>query len=202
MTDDARCLIRGFGGKYIADDFNDVFVIGLAGLRGSGKSAVAAALCEELSGEGVDVMQVSFARRIKEVVNTLVGTDQWEKGDVLYGSGDWDVRQFLMQFGTEFVRDNLGEHFWIDVVAQQVLERQPSVVVIDDMRFPNEYAFVRVLGMGVLIEREGTASHAGVHRSEMPDALGIADVIANNADISDAVRAVRDVVARHPRCCF
>ena len=195
-------LVRGFGGQYDAADFGDVFVLGFAGLRGSGKSAVADALSGELLDEGIDVARFSFARRIKELVNVLVGSSEWEKEDLLYGGSDWDVRQFLMRFGTEFVRDNLGENFWVDIVAQQVLERKPGVAIIDDMRFSNEYAFVSALGMGVLIEREGTGQHSGVHRSEMPDTLGVSDVVSNNATIADAVQSVRSVVSKHPRCPF
>ena len=195
-------LVRGFGGQYDPADFGGVFVVGLAGLRGSGKSTVAALLCEELSAEGFDTMQVSFAGRIKDVVSTLVGSSQWEKDDLLYGNSDWDVRQFLMQFGTEFVRDNIGENFWVDVVAQHIFERKPSVVVIDDMRFPNEYIFIRALGVGVLIEREGVGSYSGIHRSETPDALGISDVVSNNSSVSDAVRVVRDIAGGHQRCPF
>ena len=203
MTDDVRCFVREFGGKYTAADFGGVFVIGFAGLRGSGKSTVAQAFCEELCSEGVAVTQMAFADRLKDVVTVLVGSDQWEKEDVLYGGSDWDVREFLMRFATEFVRDTLGEDFWVDVVAQRVLECGSPVVVIDDMRFPNEYAFVRALGIGVLIER-GVASkeYEGVHRSEMPDALGITGVVLNDGSVSDAVHGVRKIVSRHPRCCF
>ena len=203
MVEDKRVLVRGFGGQYGTADFGDVFVVGFAGLRGSGKSAVAGVLCEELRGEGVDVLRISFAGRLKDVVAALVGSRVWEKEDVLYGGGDWDVREFLMRFATEFVRDNLGEHFWVDVVAQRVLDRKPSVVVIDDMRFPNEYAFVQELGVGVLIERAVAGKeYEGVHRSEMPGVLGIPDVVSNDGSVSDTVRRVRAVVSRHSRCCF
>ena len=195
-------LVRGFGDQYDPADFGNVFVVGLAGLRGSGKSTVAALLCEELLGEGFDAVQISFAGRINDMVNTLVGSSQWEKDDLLYGDSDWDVRQFLMQFGTEFVRDNLGKNFWVDVVAQQIFEQESSVVVIDDMRFLNEYIFIQALGVGVLIERDGVGSYFGIHRSEMPDTLGISDVVSNNSSVSDAVRAVRDIVRRNQRCPF
>lgn len=195
-------LVRAFDERYDAADFNGMFVVGLAGLRGSGKSTIAVALCEELSSEGVNAARFSFAGRVKEVASALIGSSQWEKDDLLYSGNNWDMRQFLMQFGTEFVRDNLGENFWVDIIAQQILEQKPSVAVIDDMRFPNEYVFVRALGAGVLVEREGSGLHSGTHRSEMPDALGISAVVSNNADVSDAVRSVRAVVSGHPQCPF
>lgn len=198
----SSCLVRGFDGCYNASRFGDVFVVAFAGLRGSGKSTVADALSKELSDVGIDVARFSFASQIKEVVNVLVGTSTWDKEDVLYSSSDWDVRQFLMRFGTEFVRDGLGEDFWVDGVAHQILERNPSIAIIDDMRFSNEYAFVRALGVGVLIERTGTESHAGIHRSEMPDALGVSDIVSNDADISDAVVSVRSLLSQHSRCPF
>lgn len=196
------CLVRCFDGRYDLSCFGDVFVVGFAGLRGSGKSTIAEALHEALSVEGVAVARFSFARRIKEMVHVLVGTSEWDKEDILYGGSDWDVRQFLMRFGTEFVRDGLGEDFWVDVVAQQILERKPSVAIIDDMRFPNEYAFVRALGVGVLIKRDGTESHSGIHRSEMPDTLGVSDMVSNDTDISTAVASVRSILSQHPRCPF
>ena len=203
MVEHKRILVREFGGQYGVADFGEVFVVGFAGLRGSGKSTVADVLCEELRGEGVDVLRISFADRLKEVVAALAGSTVWEKEDVLYGGGSWDVREFLMKFATEFVRDNLGEHFWVDVLAQRVLERQPSVVVIDDVRFPNEYVFVKRFGVGVLLERVVAGKeYEGMHRSEMPGALGIPDVVSNDDSVSDTVRQVREIISKHPRCSF
>ena len=203
MVTDKRALVRSFGGHYDVADFGDVFVVGFAGLRGSGKSTIAEVFCEELRGAGVAVMRIAFADRVKDVATALVGSDQWGKEDLLYGGSDWDMRELLMRFGTEFVRDALGEYFWIDVVAQQVLEQGSSVVVIDDVRFLNEYVFVRTLGIGVLIERSVVSKeYNGIHRSEMPDALGIPDVVSNDGSVSDAVRKVREIVSGHPRCCF
>ena len=96
--------------------------------------------------------------------------------------------------------DNLSEHFWVDVVAQQVLEQKPSVVVIDDMRFPSEYAFVKTLGIGILVKRDYRGTNRTIkHRSEMPEKMKIPNSITNNGSVADAVRKVKNIIAKHPR---
>ena len=61
---------------------------------------------------------------------------------------------------------------------------------------------MRALGVGVLIERTGTEFHAGIHRSEMPNILGISDVVSNDADVSNTVASVRSLLSQHSRCPF
>jgi hypothetical protein len=58
------------------------------------------------------------------------------------GSKGEKGRQFLQEFGTEYIRNEINEDFWVDEVIKQIeiLSRYYDRFVITDTRFPNEIA--------------------------------------------------------------
>jgi hypothetical protein len=46
----------------------------------------------------------------------------------------------LQRVGLE-MRERRGPNVWVDLVREQILEEQPEVALLADMRFPNEAAF-------------------------------------------------------------
>jgi hypothetical protein len=109
--------------------------------------------------------------------------------------GDIDLevsgREFLQRFGTEAGRETFWDSFWIDLVLpenQQDLHVQYDgydVVVVTDVRFPNEAERIKQLGGEVWeIIRPGLS--AGAHASEHPLPRDLVDVtIVNNGTILD-----------------
>ena len=204
----SEALIRSWNGDYTGKEFDGVFILGLAGLRGSGKTAVADAV---VKSERVKVSRpvgrrMSFARHLKDVLRTLADSkEDVEKDACLYEESAFTGRDFLTLFGAEFVRDRIGENFWVDVLTKRILDLsrfynlRATLVVIDDVRYPNEYALVKALGVCVLLERDGTESARGAHSSEEPEKLGVPDVVQNNGSIDDTVSQVLAVVKKHPR---
>jgi hypothetical protein len=54
-----------------------------------------------------------------------------------------DVRSFLQRFGTEVIRDCFGKDAWVDLVARRAEREGPSALVLSDVRFRNEYAWIQ-----------------------------------------------------------
>lgn len=78
-------------------------------------------------------------------------------------------RFFMQRLGTEFGRNIIGDDLWLRAFRHQVDTLPADVpVVVDDARFPNEFALVRQLGgIVVYIDRDGCQT--GEHASEQFD---------------------------------
>ena len=182
-----EALMPSWHGVYPKEMFENAFVIGLAGLAGSGKTTIAEQIMNELKQDSpsIAILSLSFSNRLKEVLATLIGEDmdfeaQEAKTTPLYAGGDWTARDFLLAFGTEFVRDQIGADFWVDVIAKKLTQlERPTIVLIDSLRYPNELKLIRALGTAVLIKRAGI-DQVIKHRSEEPDKLAIKLVIKND----------------------
>ncbi len=107
-----------------------------------------------------------------------------------------EVRRLLQTTGVG-VRDHLGSEAWVDAVESTVaLSDRP--VVITDVRFPNEAAFVQWRADGYLarVVRDTGDAAAGAHSSETAmDAHPVDVTIDNNGTIDDLCEAA-DALAR------
>lgn len=116
-------------------------IIGLLGPAGSGKSTIA----EHLVGK-YGAVRRAFATPLKQIVQRAFDLTD----DQLYGSQEEKERidprynvsaRWLMQrIGTEGFRSVLGRDFWWSYCLKQIFDEGHDVVVIDDVRFPNEAA--------------------------------------------------------------
>lgn len=194
---------------YEGKEFEGIFIIGLAGLMGSGKTTIAKEI-KRMLWRKYNCLQISFADRLKKVLSVLVGTEEWEKTERIYPDGPMTTREFLQWFGTECVQYNIGRKFWVDAVMQDILrtryqmdqsEKEPYIVIIDDLRFPHEKECIDALGIAILIKREKTDQQKirGRHSSEMPERLGITNIIENNGSIADITEQIIAMVKQHPR---
>lgn len=133
---------------------------------GSGKSTIAAHLCDHYG-----FRQIAFATPLKAMASTLLeklDMDHDEIEDRIYGDRKEEVipvlnitsRQLQQQLGTEFGRKLIRDSIWVDITmaaVARVLTAGRSVI-IDDMRFPNEYQAV-------------IAAAGDVHRVVRPSAV-------------------------------
>ncbi len=77
-----------------------------------------------------------------------------------------NMRQYLQLYGTEAHRDIFGDDFWIDMALPKNLDHSNKILVVTDMRFPNEIERVRELGgITVKVVRDARTLH-GNHPSE------------------------------------
>ena len=134
-------------------------IIGLVGYIGAGKGTVRDILVRNHGYHGF-----AFADALKDAVATIF---TWPRG-LLEGDSNasrafrervdvwWSnklgyevtPRLILQKMGTEACRQNISDNIWISALEKRI--QGYDDVVITDVRFPNEIAFVRSVG-GVIV---------------------------------------------------
>lgn len=133
-------------------------VLGLAGRKGSGKTAVANLLVQEYGA-----VKSSFAEPLKQMLRTM-GLTQ----DQLWGNSkeipDFEIlhgktpRHAMQTLGTEWGRVHISPDLWAKLWAKMALVDQPTLTVVEDVRFSNEVAAIRSVGGLVLGIQRGKPS--------------------------------------------
>lgn len=150
-------------------------VIGIAGRAGAGKDTAADFITERLPL----YEKASFADPLKAMLETGLGLNAAQ----LYGGDKGDIdaryectpRHIMQTLGTEWGRELIHPDVWVRAMAERVKGRR---VVIADVRFPNEAAFVRERGL--LIHVVGRGGIDGGHVSEVPVTPIPADITIRN----------------------
>ena len=178
-------------------------IIGLAGYARVGKDTVADLLIEETNGviEKVgfaDVLKLSAARalgvlRSPDDVGTAA-VKNWadhlktrltiqivdDEGNLHH---EISGRHFLQRYGTEAHRDIFGDDFWVD--ALELHRPGTDILLITDVRFPNEAAAIREAGGEVWrVVRDIPAVEGHVTERSLPGDL-IDREIENYGSIDD-----------------
>jgi hypothetical protein len=176
-------------------------IIALVGNAGAGKSTVAEYLVKV---HGYQV--VKFAGPLKTMLRAIGLTDDEIEGakkeqpsGMLCGK---TPRHAMVTLGTEWGRDLIGDDFWAGLWRDQVagVLWHGGRVVVDDCRFPNEYASVQAMsGIAWHITRpDHSGSSIPTHRSEgalathydtMRELVNDGDVCALHLKVFDALRA-------------
>lgn len=79
-------------------------------------------------------------------------------------TGSMSVREVLQYYGTNIFRQQDPE-IWIRILKNTLLEKQPDVAIVADMRFPNEVAGIQELG-GKTVYLTRAVPPLSVHESE------------------------------------
>ena len=166
-------------------------IIGLSGLKGSGKTTAAKFLVED------GFVKMSFAEPIKRMLacirlshKDLYGNRKEESNIMLDGK---TPRYAMQTLGTEWGRDLISPNIWINVVKHDILRSHAGDdIVIDDCRFPNEVGMILGLrGSIVYIEREGKAED---HASEREvKSLYRSITVENKSSLEDLQEAIMAV---------
>ncbi len=174
-------------------------LIGLTGYAGAGKDLVAALL----SMRGYTRM--AFADAVREEAVTLIGQEAPAELDEdlrkMLSSGALSrldfyskptlpsVRRILQQYGSEYRRAQ-DPRYWVNIVEEKV-KTTTSPIVISDVRFPNESAWVRMAG-GVTwrVLRPGLKSDGHVSESVL-ESIREDKVIGNDGDLQHLAANVR-----------
>lgn len=191
-------------------------LIGLSGNLRSGKDATFLAIQELYP----DAERVSFAEKIKDSAAQSLGISR-ELMDVLknhenihigiVGStvgmlptdqaseiAKWSItmREYLQLYGTEGHREIFGDNFWVDQALPADTEHTDRLLVVTDMRFPNEIERVRELGgVCVKVERYSNSNHSN-HSSEQNLDNLIDIVLDNTGDLDDLKNEVEDLMEK------
>jgi hypothetical protein len=176
----------------------------------SGKSTVADMLVRDHG-----YVRLKFAGPLKDMARSLlkplVGEDleRYIEGDlknaVIPGlAGDLTARRIMQTLGTEWGR-SLDENLWVDLAMAEAnaLRAKGIPVVIDDMRFQNEYeAVIRDGGYHIEVRREAAidayyAAAAVPHVSEGALATFPFDAIIYNDDGLEYLRGAVNALAQN-----
>lgn len=167
-------------------------IIGVAGRAGAGKDTFADAIVEYHCD--ISALKMSFAEPLKRAVMAVHGL-AW--GDVFTEAGKkaalpnypgMTVRSALQDLGM-WARDWYGPDHWVRLLLHNVERAGVTLVVVPDVRFPNEAEAIRAAGgMVVRIDRPGSilAGTEAAHPSEagIPDEL-VDEVFLNDGSRSD-----------------
>lgn len=188
----------------------EVEVIGISGKLGTGKNFITEKVLMKML-EPTPTMTISLADQIK--VNGIVqhGLDRYK----CFVEKDEHTRKVMQRVGTEEGRDVYGPDIWIRYVMEWMIihaSRGVKRFLIPDVRFHNEFDFVKELG-GIMIrinapkrnrialEREaakgsGTPESIGSHRSEtdLDNGREFDYVIENDIDSTNVFIQVRNMV--------
>lgn len=199
-----KCLKSVFQEKYILEgevgppnvgsvDSCKALIIGFGGHMGHGKST-AAEFAEAILSENqhLPVVRMAFAAEVKRIATECFGWD---------GKKDARGRRLLQVIGTEAGRD-YNPNIWVehfDEIINSYVE--PCIVLIDDVRFPNECDYINERGMTYRVFRREAAfqvnpgAQAGVHRSEAE--MGNCDwtgQINNEGDLDSFKRIIEETL--------
>jgi hypothetical protein len=158
-------------------------LIGIAGRLGSGKTLAADTLCVNHN-----FVKVKFAKPIKDMMRTLGLDDRHIEGhlkeepcDLLDGETPrWAMQSLGTDWGRSLISENLWLNRWRKIVEENL--NLNNNVVVDDMRFPNEYEMVKTLS-GQVIVLTRNAEKEGGHSSEGLDLTSLnSDLVLDNQD--------------------
>jgi len=139
-------------------------IIGLCGFADSGKGTVG-----DFLESRYEFKQISFASTLKDTVSIMFG---WSR-DLLEGQNSesrvWREREdpywtkkfgykvtprnMLQKMGTEVIRNNLHDSFWLYSLEHKIEPKQNYVIT--DIRFPNEIDFLKSMNGYLVRVRRG-----------------------------------------------
>jgi rRNA maturation protein Nop10 len=145
---------REYGGEY------DVMRTGFASaLRTEVKAAI----------DQMDGQDLTLADRVKELC-LLCGTD-YDPDAPFSPDYPYGKQRALLQWWGGWRREQ-DPFYWINALELSIIERKPQIVLIDDMRYPNELFWAHSLGGTVVrVQREGYKAPAGTSRHASETAL-------------------------------
>lgn len=160
-------------------------LIGFTGPIGSGKDTLARALQLHPSLPAVRILK--FADPLYDMATAIDPTfspdmSHAQKDDWLLGREELGTRRnFLEKLGTEFGRQLIHKDLWLEVLMTRALAALSlsNVVLVTDVRFPNEAAAIREAG-GYIVHLRPDWPSAGLpskHLSAQPLPVEQSDIV-------------------------
>jgi hypothetical protein len=112
-------------------------VLFISGQQGSGKTTVASYVAQRAHAMHYSPHQMKFADPLYDMHDSIM--------DILRSYGHMPApsvnRDLLQQIGTDWGRNTQGLDFWVNILKSRIdlmLTDVKNIVIIDDVRFPNE----------------------------------------------------------------
>lgn len=152
-------------------------VIGIGGLKRSGKSTLADYITMACAMRGWQVQEVSWAQPIKEMLqevfryevpySTFIHDDRKQDKVEVAPGVYMTVREMLQKVGTECFRDVIHKDFWVARGMAKIKSASADIVIVPDVRFPNELiALGDVPCTTIYIDRPKFTRELDLHASE------------------------------------
>ena len=159
-------------------------IIGLVGRRGSGKTTVAARLCNSHG-----YVRMAFAEPLKDMLRAIglddvyLGSLKEQPCTLLRGA---TPRHAMQTLGTEWGRRLIHPDLWVALWRAKLLQSKEEFIVADDVRFANEAVIVRLMGGALWHVERGAPAAVDGHVSET-ELAGIAcdACLANDGTIAE-----------------
>lgn len=188
-------------------------IVGISGFRGAGKDTLANILAKMLPGS----IRTSMASPLKDMVSIMF---DWDRETIegstpssrvermkpdprwnhLAGHGIFQHDQAitpvlaLQRVGTELVRNHVDQDFWLSLMKIRAKSSGAKVIIISDIRFPNE---LQACDITVRVVRPSLQypDMASMHISETAHLNHSFDTtVVNDGSIQDLESKVRDLV--------
>jgi len=179
-------------------------LLGLMGLKGSGKDTLAAelvrshgftrlAFADALKAVALDTDPFVFAEGKYVALGRIVGERGWD-----HAKQYADVRLYLQNLGMA-LRANVDREIWLNLVFTQIMAQRSAgnAVVITDVRMLNEVSMIKSLdGWLCRVDREGVADD-DPHVSENEwKTVRPNLVFTNDYGLAGVIKAAGDIAGR------
>jgi hypothetical protein len=132
-------------------------IIAFTGKKGHGKSTSTNKAREVLEGQGLTVKRINFKDSLVTVINSKCKgvLEDLSKHynmsiDDLFENKPPIMRRLMQFIGTDVYRE-MNNGFWVDSWASKLdpYKRSDVVIIVDDVRFQNEFDMVKSMGGSV-----------------------------------------------------
>lgn len=181
-----RCTGRGLDASRFKSLKSNTLVVGMCGNMGTGKDS---ALNFLMKFPELKCVKFAFADPIREIGKIFGFTmEQMTRRDLKEALDDfWNVspRWFMQRVGTEMFRKQWRDDVWIALAHKRICDlilKNPRVIFISDVRFPNEAEFIHSIGgLVVRVQRDGfSKTGENLHDSEKFINSVCADLVIRN----------------------
>lgn len=173
-------------------------LIGLAGAKGAGKDTVG-----EIIGHTNGFARIALADPLRAGLQSMFGLEieVFEDRGLKELPIDWlstSPRRLMQTLGTEWGRNHIAHDVWLRVAARRIEKEEAPGVVVTDVRFEDEAAWVRSMGGVVWHIQRPSLIQCDAHVSEAGVLIRDGDaVITNSGSIVDLASTVVSMLYRY-----
>jgi GTPase SAR1 family protein len=156
-------------------------IIALTGPKGVGKTSFCNALLLNPSIEQPSEV-LSFAGPLKDMAKAILPPEAFThegKENPDLGLCGVKPRVIMQTIGTDWGRKMIHQDIWVDAMRKRIERSHSPTILIDDLRFENEWQLVKSLGGTVISLERGGVEYTREHASEFPIDPHLIDLVIN-----------------------